>query len=1199
MKQNFTPKKITKTIYLLCFFLLFLSTKKAFAQLITSDLDSYCGTIAPDDYVPERMTDPNYPKFRDAFIQKLNSKKGLACDTIYEIPVMAHIINQDDGTGGLSAGDYFAALDRLNTAFAPACMSFYQCGDINFINNSVYFDLTGPESEILIPEETVDAVVNLYFVNTFGSCGLSSLGVSGGAWVYLNNGCVRSGTTLEHEMGHFFTLQHTHGPDNDVLTDELVDGSNCATAGDGFCDTPADPNLFGKTTNCVYNLEETDANGDIFQPNEDLLMSYAPNSCRGTFSDEQYAAMNYHYLQTADTYACSSYNPCEDFQQAAFASSTLSHSGTGANAISYTFSTLRKNVAFTIIYINSNLSGNPSKQYNEKVSVTYLDENGVTQNYGEFMNVNSVDVNISVASKITVTLTDGQDGDSGSSTMLIGLRTISSCLYVDCNIAGSTCDDGDPCTTNDTLDENCFCSGTYADGDNDGVCDANDICLSGDDAIDVDSDGIPDACDSIISGACNACATVINSFPHIEDFEGSLSVCQFATEDFDWTVNSAGTSSTGTGPSAAYEGANYFYTEASSPNFPSKTASFQGGCYDLSGAATPSIDFWYHMYGAAIGTLSFEISTDNGQTWTSVWALSGQQGTDWLNANIDLSTYIDNIITYRFVAITGDNFTSDFAIDQITVDIGSASCKPGIACNDNDACTTGDVYDNDCNCAGTFVDSDWDGVCDAEDICPDGDDTIDVDNNGIPDACDSSGNTACNGCLVVLDNFPHVENFESSLSVCQYSDEDFDWVVNSGGTSSNGTGPSAAYQGSNYFYAEASSPNFPSKTARFQGACYDLTNATTASIDFWYHMYGAAMGTLILEVSTNSGASWTNVWSLAGNQGTNWLNQNIDLSAYVGNVLTYRFVGVTANDFTSDFSLDQITIDTGTTTCNVGTACNDNDACTTGDVYDANCNCLGTFADADNDGVCDANDICPNGDDSLDSDNDGIPDACDSSSPCSVTNTFSASTLQHSGTGSSTSSLSLVNQADPTFTITGLNARQNGNPSRRYIEIVEVSYVNNSGTTIVYGTYSGADISSVTVAISGVVKEIIVKLSDGHDGDSPAMSVDLSYVTSCNISAPFGKSYTTLVDDQQTIMTYPNPSADEFQLHFDTTKEREYTVFVTNLLGMEYYRNVLTPTTENAELTIDCGAWKGGIYFIWVQYGEEMKVVKHVVLGKE
>ncbi len=67
----------------------------------------------------------------------------------------------------------------------------------------------------------------------------------------------------------------------------------------------------------------------------------------------------------------------------------------------------------------------------------------------------------------------------------------------------------------------------------------------------------------------------------------------------------------------------------------------------------------------------------------------------------------------------------------------------------------------------------------------------------------------------------------------------------------------------------------------------------------------------------------------------------------------------------------------GTDDALIGTACNDGDACTTGDVYDSNCGCSGTFQDSDNDGVCDANDVCANGDDNVDTDGDGIPDACD------------------------------------------------------------------------------------------------------------------------------------------------------------------------------------------------------------------------------
>ncbi len=48
-----------------------------------------------------------------------------------------------------------------------------------------------------------------------------------------------------------------------------------------------------------------------------------------------------------------------------------------------------------------------------------------------------------------------------------------------------------------------------------------------------------------------------------------------------------------------------------------------------------------------------------------------------------------------------------------------------------------------------------------------------------------------------------------------------------------------------------------------------------------------------------------------------------------------------------------------------GTLCDDNDSCTTFDIYDANCNCIGIFADEDFDGVCDVEDQYPGFVDSL------------------------------------------------------------------------------------------------------------------------------------------------------------------------------------------------------------------------------------------
>lgn len=81
-------------------------------------------------------------------------------------------------------------------------------------------------------------------------------------------------------------------------------------------------------------------------------------------------------------------------------------------------------------------------------------------------------------------------------------------------------------------------------------------------------------------------------------------------------------------------------------------------------------------------------------------------------------------------------------VEDYTVNIGDGGtgCTAGTPCNDGDECTTNDVYDADCNCAGTFSDNDNDGVCTASDC--------DDNNAALPatpgTACDDGNATTFN-----------------------------------------------------------------------------------------------------------------------------------------------------------------------------------------------------------------------------------------------------------------------------------------------------------------------------------------------------------------------------------------------------------------------------------------------------------------------
>lgn len=140
------------------------------------------------------------------------------------------------------------------------------------------------------------------------------------------------------------------------------------------------------------------------------------------------------------------------------------------------------------------------------------------------------------------------------------------------------------------------------------------------------------------------------------------------SDDLPWSRNSGGTPSSYTGPSAAPEGLFYMYTEASSPNYPSKIATLNRS-FDLSRFAEVELSFDYHMYGSDMGSLIVDFF--DGSLWISnVWMSSGQQHgantSAWSRASVDLSAWGGRSdVGIRFRGITGDGFTSDMAIDSL------------------------------------------------------------------------------------------------------------------------------------------------------------------------------------------------------------------------------------------------------------------------------------------------------------------------------------------------------------------------------------------------------------------------------------------------------------------------------------------------------------------------------------------------------
>ncbi|MFY0712937.1 T9SS type A sorting domain-containing protein [Seonamhaeicola sp. NFXS20] len=256
---------------------------------------------------------PQLVPFEQKFLSNKTNKSSIKM--VNSIPIKAHVIRYSNGSGGICESDLNKAINNLNEQFADAYLNFFLCDDINYINSDTLCHYKKGDESDLIDDINVSNVINIYFTEYLENtddeeiCGYSN-NKRNKDFIVIKNSCATNPSSLAHEMGHFFSLIHTHGPDNNTLTTELVDGSNCDTDGDGICDTPADSKLTCENVNnfCQYIGTETDANGHAFTPDTGNIMSYAYKACRTHFSEQQLARMYAFYNTQKNYLACPSFN---------------------------------------------------------------------------------------------------------------------------------------------------------------------------------------------------------------------------------------------------------------------------------------------------------------------------------------------------------------------------------------------------------------------------------------------------------------------------------------------------------------------------------------------------------------------------------------------------------------------------------------------------------------------------------------------------------------------------------------------------------------------------------------------------------------------------------------------------------------------------------------------------------------------------
>lgn len=222
------------------------------------------------------------------------------------IGVTIHIVQAIAGATNIDLNRLYDEMDAVNFFFSSAGLEFFLCGSPRIISGrgTYTFEEVGKE---INPSNHVLNTINIYYLDEIGdrvtnsACGVAALPAYGAAYerfiIMQKSGCATNGSTLAHELGHFFGLYHTHST---VGGASFVDGSNCETTGDLICDTAADPNLQGiRLDGCIYEEEIRDPKGDLYRPNPANLMSYASWTCRKKFTSGQNERMNF-FFETTD-----------------------------------------------------------------------------------------------------------------------------------------------------------------------------------------------------------------------------------------------------------------------------------------------------------------------------------------------------------------------------------------------------------------------------------------------------------------------------------------------------------------------------------------------------------------------------------------------------------------------------------------------------------------------------------------------------------------------------------------------------------------------------------------------------------------------------------------------------------------------------------------------------------------------------------
>ncbi|MDP5101406.1 MAG: fibronectin type III domain-containing protein, partial [Nonlabens sp.] len=466
--------------------------------------------------------------------------------------------------------------------------------------------------------------------------------------------------------------------------------------------------------------------------------------------------------------------------------------------------------------------------------------------------------------------------------------------------------------------------------------------------------------------------------PYIEDFETFTANLLFTEQNcwkansnsttftaWDWNLDIAGgTPTANTGPDAAFNGTNYFYIEGNG-GAAGNEANLLSPLVNVSVLTNPSLQFRYHMFGAATGILHVDINDGTGFV-NDVVVISGQQQSSgaapWELVVVDLSTFAPGSIQARFRAErteTATTGTSDIAIDNVVFDEAPACAEPSILTasnitdvsanltwNENGSATSWIVEYGPCG----FVP----GTMAAGAVTVTATTNTGLSISGLSSATCYEFYVTADCGMGTLSNVTGPSRFSTALTgpvgvTCTTGNPYFIWTegfntiatnwtgdVGTGITNGDwnfgratapgsiGTGPSGPFEGNGFLYFETSGTNVG--PARVVSPPIDLTGSVNDELElsFYYHAFGGDATIVSVEYGTSPTGPWTQVFTYTGQIQTSATQpfQAVGAmlpSTLIGQIIYIRISGTEAPGgeagFVGDIAIDQMRIETCGTFC--------------------------------------------------------------------------------------------------------------------------------------------------------------------------------------------------------------------------------------------------------------------------------------------